>query len=468
MSVALAALLWLLPALAAGQEDPAARGAQALAQGDWATARAAFEAAIGADGGDVTAWLGLSAVAEHDGDWMQALQAARRAAALAPERPEPHYALGRMLGRAGRLTEALAAFARTRELAPELEDAYLLPAILLRDADRGAEALALLEGGWAKAPTPRLGAQLAFMALAAGDPGRALEVVEVALTADGGNGDLLLAKALALAADPNRRAESPAWFERALAAGVAQEGRARLEWARLLSDLELWPEAIVQLEAASDLLPDEAEIFFRLAAARRQSGDTEGARAALERYQELNAATVAVERRGREIGTALNEAQELAAASRLAEALTRLDAVADGDTDPRMMVLRAKILFSLDRREEALAAAQSARELAPTGIEPTYLTALFAFAAGRIAESLTAVERTLNLDPGLAEAWALYGSALARSVRLEEAAASFERALTLGFDSPALRLDYAGVLSDLGRTEESRQQLEARERLIGG
>jgi tetratricopeptide (TPR) repeat protein len=349
-----------------------------------------------------------------------------------------------------------------------MEEAYLLPALMLRDADRGAAALALLEDGFAHSAGPRLAEQLAFLALAEGDAGRALEVAETVLGSVPDRGDLLLARALALAALPDRSSEAPDGFERAFAAGVTHEGRARIEWARSLSDLERWPEAVAQLDAAAALLPGEAEVFFRLAAARRQLGDAEGARAALRLYQELNAARVAAERRVREIGTALNEAQDLAQENRLDDAAAILSTVVGGDSDPRVMMLRAKVLFSLHRVEEAVAAAARAQELAPNEVEPSYLRALFAFSDGRMSEALAAVERALVLEPGLGEAWALRGSALARSSRLDEAEESFQRALALGFDSVALRLDYAGVLSDLGRKEESRRQLEARDRLMGG
>jgi tetratricopeptide (TPR) repeat protein len=454
----------------AAQEEPIVDGARALQEGESEKAALAFQRAIDADPGNATAWLGLSAAAEQVGNLPAALQAARRAAGLAPEQAEAQLALARLLGATGRVGEALAAFGRTRELAPAEEDAYLLAALLLRDEGRSEEALTLLEEGYRKsaAASPRLAEQLAFLALAAGDASRALEVVESALGSESAGGDLLLAKALALAAGTEGREESSVWFERALTAGVSHEGRARLEWGRLLGELADWPGAVAQLELATQLLPQEAEAFFRLGTALRQTGDIDGAREAMARYQELNQESVAAERRVREVGTALNEAQELAKANQLEEALARLDGVTDGESDVRVLVLRAKVLFSLARNDEALVAASRAGELAPYALEPAYLTAVFALAVDDYSGALGAVERTLSLDPGLAEAWALRGSVLARDQRLEEAVLSFERALALGFDSAPMRLEYAGVLSDLGRTEESREQLEARDRLSGG
>lgn len=449
-------------------EAPLASGARALQAEDAAAARGAFEAAVEAEPDNPAAWLGLAGAAELMEDWPSAIGAARRAAALAPERPEPHLALARALGRAGRVEEALAAFARVRELDPDDEEGYLLAAVLARDAGDAERAARLLSEGHERLATPRLAEQLTFLLLAQGQPDDALAMVERALADAPARGSLLLAKALALAARSEDREAALPWFARALEAGVANEGAARLEWARLLGDLERWPEAARQLRRVTAAMPEHPEAYFRLGTALRQLGDGEAAAAALTRYQELEAARVAAERRVRELGTALNEAQELANANDLEGALARLDGIAGGGADARVWMLRAKVLFSLDRRQEALEAIRRATQLAPLDLEPAYLRAAFAFALPEYPEALEQVERALVLEPRLGDAWALRGSTLARMGRVEEAALSFERALDLGFDSARLRLEYAGVLSDLGRDEESREQLEARERLTEG
>lgn len=450
------------------QEDQLAAGRRALEAGDASAAIAAFQAALEVDGSLAPAWLGLSAASELEGDWVNALGSARRAVELAPDNPAPQLALSTLLARTGREAEALAAFERTRALAPELAEGYLLPGVMLWNDDRPEEASALLTAGFASTGDAAIAEQLGFLRLSSGAMGEALVIAEVALELAPDRGDLLLVKALALAADPDRRTEGELWIERALEAGVSNEGQARIERARLLAELERWPDAAAELERATALLPNLPEVFFRLSAARRQSRDLAGAQSAFERYEELNEQSVRAERSVREIGTALNEAQGLAGANKLDEALARLDAIEGGGGDRRVLVLRAKILFSLGRAAEALSAAAEAAALAPFEVEPAYLSALFAFAAGSYEESLTAIEVTLTLDSSLGEAWALRGSTLARLARLEAAIASFERALGLGFDSAQLRLDYAGVLSDLGRLEESGDQLEARQRLIAG
>lgn len=168
------------------------------------------------------------------------------------------------------------------------------------------------------------------------------------------------------------------------------------------------------------------------------------------------------------LATALEEARREVSASRLPEALARIESVENHDSDAQLMLLKGKILFSMNRREAAFVAATRASTLSPLGVEASFLEALFAFATRRFTVSLTAVDRSLALDPLGGEAWALRGSALARMTRLEDALASFERALGLGYDSPQMRLDWAGVLSDLGRTKESEAQFEARRKLTGG
>ena len=65
-----------------------------------------------------------------------------------------------------------------------------------------------------------------------------------------------------------------------------------------------------------------------------------------------------------DLGTALNEVQTLATENRLPEALERVEAIlADHPREPRALALQAKILFSIGRREEGLAAIVEAREL---------------------------------------------------------------------------------------------------------
>ena len=122
----------------------------------------------------------------------------------------------------------------------------------------------------------------------------------------------------------------------------------------------------------------EIEVYYKLGAAQRLTGDLEGARQSLSRFQELKAASERRERRELEVGTALNEAQSLAAADRLAEALTRIDELLDDHPEePRAHTLKAKILYSMRRLDEALEVIRAAVEGAPGAVEYHYLEGVF-------------------------------------------------------------------------------------------
>ncbi len=457
-------LLGLLTALsAAGQPTT---GLEALDRGDYPTARRHFEGALAEDPSSVEAWLGLAASAEGEGDVAAALRAARAAVDLATE-GTPFYgsaqrALGRALVAGGRVAPGLEALANCRRALPTQFDCHLAAALVERDLGRGEAAIAILEegleavGGGAGADALRR--ELGLLHLSAGAPEAALAAVAGPTT----SGDVLLVRALSLAALPARREEAPGIFESALEAGAANEGRARLEYGRLLGELGRWQEATDQLRAASEQLPDEAQVWFRLGAALQQQGDGDGAARALERYRELEERDQGERRLERELGTTLNEAQQLAVAGKPAEAWARLDAAGEaGDEEPRFWVLRSKLLYAQGRADDARKAAGKAAALDPTDAEAVFLVASFSLASGLAVEAVTAAEHLLVMEPGFGEGWALLGSALARAGRLPPAAEAFGRALTLGFESSNLRQEYAAVLSDLERFEESREQLEA-------
>lgn len=411
-------------------------------------------------------WLDAAVAAEADDDLGAALAASRNAVAATPDSAEARHLLGRLLLRSGRGTAALDELAHCRRLDPTREPCHLLAALHLRDSERLEAAIELLEQGLEETASPLLAEQLGLLLLAADRAAEALAVAEAALVVAPRAGDLMLLRALAAAATGDEAPFDD--FERALELGVAHPYRARLEWARAAADRDRWSLAVEQLEAAAQLQADDPELFFRLATARRQAGDAEGAAAALERYRELEAERADVERRRRELGTALNEAQRLANEGRIADAWARLDDLGEAAAgSPRVWSLRAKLLYADGRADDARRAAIEALRLAPVDAEAAYLVAAFSLAGGRHDDAVVAADLLVTLEPELGEGWALLGSSLARQVRLEEASAAFARALELGFDGRALRQEYAAVLSDLGRVEESRAQLDALRRLEG-
>ena len=422
------------------------------------------------------------------GDPVAALAEARAAVEQAPLELGPALDLARAFTALGRAEDALSAFARARELAPvganssgtagagagEQASAYLVPALLLRDLDRTGEAIRLLE----EAADRRLGSadiheQLALLRLADGLVDEALAAVDAAAAENFESPGLDLARGLALARHADRRGEALGYLRRALDAGVGDPVVVHLEAAGILSADGRHAEAIEYLRAAEELASDEPEVFYRLGRVLAAAGDREAARAALERHRSLVEARERAAEAERLASTvtasALSAAQRLAAAGDLEAALARLAGLPGRPEDPRgadVHSLRAKVLFSMSRVDEAAASAAEARRLEPNRVEHHYLEGMFLHTSGRAEDAAAALERALALDPGLGEAHALLGMVAAEAGRSAEAAERMERALELGLDGNApLRFNYARVLEALGRSEEAKAQIEAFERL---
>lgn len=417
------------------------------------------------------------------GDPVAVLAEARAAVERAPLEFEPALALARAFMALGRTGDALAAFSRARELAPAgaggdvVASAYLAPALLLRDLDRTGDAIHLLEKG----TDGRIGSadiyeQLALLRLADGLVDGALAAVDAAVAESLESPGLDVARGLALARDPDRRLEALEYLQGALDAGAGDPVVVHLEAADVLGAEARYPEALVHLRIAAELAPEEPEVAYRLGRTLAAAGDREAARAALERHRSLQGAlerAAEIEQAASaDLAAALSEARRLAEAGDLEAALERLAGLPERPPDPRaadVHSLRAKVLFSMGRVEEAAASAAAARQLEPNGVEHHYLEGMFLHTGGRPEDAAPALERALALDPGLGEAHALLGMIAAEAGRAAEAAERMERALELGLDGNApLRFNYARVLELLGRSEEAAVQMEAFERLRSG
>ncbi len=445
-------------------------GLAALAAGDLGTAEERFSEAAAREPQRPEVWLGLAGVREQEGEPLAALELTRRAERLAPGMAAAALASGRLLARIGAAPAAIAALARARALDPADPRPYLLAALLHRDTGEIEEAIGILreasERGLESAEIDR---DLGLLLLAVGEPGAALAAAEAGLGRRADDAGLLLVKGLALAADPARRGEAAGWLERALAGGAPQPGRIHLELGTLVLERQGPAAALAHLTEAARLLPDSPEAQYRLATARLAAGDAEGSEAAMARFRQLSELRDARERAAKETGIALNEAQELALANRLPEALARIgELLAREPANGRAHALRAKLLFSLGRPDEALASIARARELEPARSEYPYLEGLCLLHLGRPAEAERALLGAVALDSGLGEAWSLLGGAAVKLERPAAAVERFQRALDLGADGPSLRLGYAAALESLGRGAESEEQMRAYRRLTKG
>ncbi|MXX76137.1 MAG: tetratricopeptide repeat protein [Holophagales bacterium] len=434
---------------------------------------------------------GRTAPAQIDpasGDPVAALAEARAAVERAPLELGPVLDLARAFTALGRSEDALSAFARARELAPvganssgtasagagEQASAYLVPALLLRDLDRTGEAIRLLEA----AADLRLGSadiyeQLALLRLADGLVDGALAAVDAAVAESLESPGLDLARGLALARDPDRRVEALSYLQRALDAGEGDRVVVHLETADILAAEGRFSEAVEHLRAAAESAPEEPEVVYRLGRTLAAAGDRESARAALDSHRSLvedrERAAEAERLASARTASALSDAQRFAEEGDLEAALERLEGLSGGSEDSwaaDVHSLRAKVLFSMGRVDEAAASVAEARNLEPNQVEHHYLEGMFLHTGRRAEDAAVALERALALDPGLAEAHALLGMIAAEAGRPAVAAERMERALQLGLDNNApLRFNYARVLEALGRTEEAKVQMEAFERL---
>jgi len=479
MLLALSLLLWAAGSSASTggpndlDEDVAnlvAAGGRALETDDLETAAARFSEAVALAPETALAWLGLSEVSERRGDPLEALRQARQAERLAPDTTEIVFAVSRHLSRLMRFEEALVALSRLRVLEPQRPEGYLLAVSVLRRTGGVEVAIGILESGLEAGVTdPRLTEELALVQLSAGEIESAQRTATAGVEQFADHGGLRSALGLALAADPLRRDEAVEWLESALDAGVATPEKIHLELATLLMEQGAQDRALAHLRAAASLRPDSSGMFYRLGAALRNSGDLDGAREALGRYQELKRAEQQAAQADRNIGTRFNEAQSLANDNRLSEALTAIEALlAEHPGEDRALALRGKLLFSMGQPEEALAAIVAARQAVESQVEYHYLEGLFLLQLGRPREAELPLERALSLDPGLAEGHALFGMMLSSLERYEEAIVHFERALELGADGTTLRLGFAEALRGAGRAAESDEQMRAYRRLAEG
>ena len=445
------------------------RASERLTAGALDDAEQAFRAVSEATPDSAEPWLGLAQVETQRGRPLAALDHLRKARELEPNNADAAFAAGELLVDIGAPAEALEALATVRRLEPQRAEAYLLAALVLRDVERLDQAMELLTTARERGMTDsRIAEELALLHLAEGEAKEALALGEEIIAKDAQDAGGHLVVGLARAAIPELRGDAREPLEEALRQGVARPGRLHLELATLDLEADAPEDALRHLRSAREDLPEDPETLYRLGTALATAGDAEAAREVLGRFQELGQERDAEERRSKEIGTALNAAQEAATAGRLQDALKSLDDLSKRyPKEGRVEALRAKILFSMGQRDEAVEALRRARKLSPHRSEYPYLEGVFLYGLKRPFEAAAALQAALALDAGLGEARALLGMMALGWDDPALAASHFQKALDAGVDTPDLRLAYAQALRDLGRERESAQQLEAWRRLGG-
>lgn len=457
------------PAPAAQQEDEPSLGeilataVLAMSEDDLEAAEVLFAAASENYPQDPRPWLGSSRVAERRGDILLAVQHARQAYRVAPGVGDVGLELGRLLTRLGTVGEALEVFAHVRQVEPTRSEAYLLPSLILRQVgDNAASALILESARQHAANAPRLDEELALRYLALDRQEDALALGQEILATHGPRPLAHLVTGLALAATGQRSEEARQHLQQAIEMDVPDAGRAHLELGILWLEDQQAATALDHLEKARTALPDSPEVYYRLAAAQRATGDGEAARRSLAKFQELNRQQDGDDWQDKELGATLNSIQALAAGNKLDEAKRQLRQLLEVHPEAhKAYALLAKIQFSTDQAADASASILRARKLAPREVEYHFLEGYFAAHQQLADQAQEALGRALALDDELPEAHALVAVLHADAERFEPSAAHFARALELGLDTVDLRRRYAAVLEALGRHEESAQQLSA-------
>jgi tetratricopeptide (TPR) repeat protein len=348
--------------------------------------------------------LGLCRVHELLAQYLDAAKTCRAAQELAPVDPAVALQLARVLAGMGAGSEALDVLADVRRLEPQAPEAYLLSVLLLRDAGRRQEAVSLLEEARDRGvDSPKIGEELALLRLSLNDVDGAADIARQTLSEYPESPSLKVALGLALARTPRGRSEAIRLLRDGLAHGMEHEAVVRLELGNALLESGDAQQAVEQFRMAVAAEPDSAEAHYRLGTALKAAGDMNTAADELARFQELRRKQDQSDLEAKNFKTELNEAQNLALANRLHESLARLDAlVKSGREDDRAYALRAKVLVSLGRDEEALADIQRARELAPQSAEYHYLEGRFLFQLGRVEPSAGDVShRRRQIRPGL-------------------------------------------------------------------
>jgi predicted TPR repeat methyltransferase len=208
-------------------------------------------------------------------------------------------------------------------------------------------------------------------------------------------------------------------------------------------------QAVALIEAALQVDPSQARAHCNLGAALQDLGQPEGALASYDTALRLDPRyALAWDNRG-------NTLRRL---DRLDEALDAYErALALRADYPDAWCHRAIVLLELGRPGDAAASAERALAARPGWPEALLALGNALQALERHGDAVDAYERALAQDSGAARAdlWCARGAALKKSGRLDDALASYDRALQLRPDY-ALAAHYrANVLRALGRADDA-------------
>src|SRR6266699_1004317 len=360
-----------------------ANARKALSAGDSATALEQLRQAIQADPTFADAYLLLGSTEFQSGEIRDSIQHYKRALELRPQSYSGHFNLA-------------LAYLRQREFQdarPHLEQAVKLDA---RQAD---------------APYG-----LAIVTLELGEPSTALKYLKRARALDPQRPDVAFNIVRALL-EQNQIASA-----RAEAQVSAKRFGSDFDWVAALGQLFLKKaqakDAAVYLHEASLIHPNDTEIRRQLAMAYLEAHEPG---AALDSMKQPATADDHYLR-----GTAYYAIRLFPEADQESE-----QALALAPDDPRILVLRTRLLQRAGQQDAALQTAKKAITLAPNWDEPYYLAGVSSYFIRRYDEASRDLARARELNPNLARAFFLEAIALANQGKLEDAEERLRRAIIM-------------------------------------
>lgn len=163
-----------------------------------------------------------------------------------------------------------------------------------------------------------------------------------------------------------------------------------------------------------------------------------------------------------QVAELLAEAEGYRAESSFYLALERLrEASRLAPHDARVYKLRGDLLMTLRRNHEALASYRQAADAAPDALEIHWAIWALLDRLGGQQQAILSLQEIARLDPANPLVHVRLARALSQVDRLEEAVASYRRAVELAADEHAFRLLYARALYDVLDYTGARREIEA-------
>ena len=446
------------------------RGTALLARGDFAGARAAFEAALKLE---PTFFPAAANLAELDLRERKPGQARGRLEALARAQPgdvRAGIALAQLLGRTGASNEdVIAVLRRTAAAAPRSNEAVIALARALIDADRSRDAVPLLQDLLARQRDDRgLIELLSSALLRAGEPQQAVETFERAVRLDPASpfahlrlaelrasiGDAVGAQsAWRSVADLELKVRSP---EHGLAATMVRAGR-RADIPRVAATLrQQAPSSPAGYTVEGDLAAAEGRWLEAASAYARAIDVRFGTPLVIKRHRALLRAGRASDAEAAlrdalrigdgDIALRMYAGEQAVAAGKWRTAIEHYDAVVA--IDPNHVVALNNLAWSLReaRDPRALPVAEDAWRRAPNAAQVADTLGTILTDGGDAARGLSLLKRAMDLAPDVPQYRLKYAQALARQGASNEARAAIEPLLRDFPGSP--QADAARALSN--------------------